>query len=275
MISSQSKFWVFTLNNYTQEELTLIRSLVETSNVSYVVIGMEIGEQGTPHVQGYLELSKRLRGRSVLKLSGMTRCHLETRQGTQEEATRYSKKDGIFEEYGELSVNDRGRRSDLESLKTDLDSGKSLMEISDTHFATYLRYERSITKYRALRDTSRNWLPDVQVFWGKTGTGKTRKVYEENVDIYTHAGDRWFDGYEGQEVVLFDDFDGSVFKLAYLLKLLDRYQMRVPVKGGFIQWVPKKIYITSNINPQLWYSGANAEHQAALMRRLASIRYFQ
>lgn len=84
----------------------------------------------------------------------------------------------------------------------------------------------------------------------------------------------WFDGYEGQENVLFDDFHGGVFKLPYLLKLLDRYPMRVPVKGGFVQWKPRRIFITSNIDPDLWFSNANREHVAALNRRFTETFYF-
>lgn len=119
--------------------------------------------------------------------------------------------------------------------------------------------------------------PQIWTFWGKTGTGKTRRVWEfANVDeLWVHPGDRWFDGYDSQRAVLFDDFDGSWFKLSYLLKLLDRYMMQVPVKGGYVWWNPKTIYLTSNINPKDWYPQANEEHKAALKRRLTEFGHIQ
>jgi hypothetical protein len=109
------------------------------------------------------------------------------------------------------------------------------------------------------------------VFWGKTGTGKTRRVWEfvKDDELWIHPGDRWFDGYDRHKCALFDDFDGSWFKLSYLLKLLDRYVFPVPVKGAYTWWCPSQIFITSNIEPRMWYPGALEDHRAALLRRLS------
>lgn len=115
------------------------------------------------------------------------------------------------------------------------------------------------------------------VYWGRTGAGKTRSVYDNlpSLDsLFVYAGSGWFDGYDGQPIVLFDDFGGHEFKISYLLKLLDRYPIRVPVKGGFVHWAPQEIYITSNIDPHNWYSNANPEHVRALLRRITLIHEF-
>lgn len=149
-----------------------------------------------------------------------------------------------------------------------------MVEISDEHFGAFLKYERGIRSYIGMHSEKRSWQPDVVVFWGATGTGKTRKVYEESPNVYSHAGGMWFDGYIGQDEVLFDEFTGSSFQLPYLLKLLDRYPMQVPVKGGFVNWKPRKIYLTSNMDPRSWYANALEEHQAALRRRITSILHF-
>jgi len=113
----------------------------------------------------------------------------------------------------------------------------------------------------------------VKILWGPTGTGKTRSVYDfhDHDSVYKHDGGDWFDGYQGQEVVLFDDFSGSDFKLTYLLKLCDRYPMRVPVKGDFVHFRPKVIYFTSNVDPDEWYKNAISEHRAAFFRRVSEI----
>lgn len=53
----------------------------------------------------------------------------------------------------------------------------------------------------------------------------------------------------GQKVAIFDDFRPWWCRFDYLLRLLDRYPMQVPVKGGFVNWVPEHIIITA---PQRW-----------------------
>lgn len=117
---------------------------------------------------------------------------------------------------------------------------------------------------------------DVHIYYGDTGSGKTRAVYDKESldDLYVHPGGHWFDGYDGQDAVLFDDFSGSCFPISYFLKILDRYPMTVPVKGGFVNWKPRRIYVTSNLNPTEWYSGAHIEHQRALRRRFTHVIHF-
>lgn len=274
---SRAKHWVFTLNNYSEQEEQAIRSLVsEDQRVRYLCFGHEIGESGTPHLQGYLSLQSRLRHAQVRSL--LPRAHIEVRRGSHEEARDYCAKDdndGFFEAGEAPSY--QGKRSDLESLQNDLKTGKRLKDIADDHFGTFLKYQRGINAYRNVISLRRSWVCSVVVYWGRTGAGKTKAVYENLSDIddlYVHPGGQWFDGYDSHQIALFDDFSGSCFKISYLLKILDRYPMQVPVKGGFVSWCPKEIYITSNIDPNNWYSGAHSEHVAALFRRFTNIVKF-
>lgn len=270
----RSKYWLFTLNNYTEEELVYFRSLVDTKDeVTYTLFGLEVAPQtGCPHLQGYLELQNRQRLSQVRRLA--PRCHLEKRRGSQSQAVEYCKKDRIYEEYGSLSGG-QGHRSDLVALKNAIDSGLPMVTVADTHFSTYLRYYKGINEYKRLRATPRNWQTLNIVYWGRTGTGKTRSVHENATSLYVHPGGQWFDGYDGHKQVLFDDFGGSEFKLSYLLKLLDRYPMSVPIKGGFVNWCPEEIYITSNLDPDTWYANANPEHVLALKRRFSFVYHFE
>lgn len=164
---------------------------------------------------------------------------------------------------------------DLDELHESLRAKRKLSDIADDHFGQFIKYQRGITAYRLLHSTERNWCTLVIVYWGRTGTGKTRSVHENATDLYVHPGGMWFDGYDGQQQVLFDDFGGSEFKLQYLLKLLDRYRMRVPVKGGFVSWCPREVYITSNLSPDEWFPNANGEHVNALFRRFSFVYHFQ
>lgn len=269
-MTDQSKYWCFTLNNYSTDEEEAIKCI----NCSYVIYGKEIGESGTPHLQGYIELSTRRRFGAVKRLFPI-RTHLEVRRGTAQQAREYCLKDDVSAyECGTISRG-QGARNDLEGLHEDLKNGKSLKDIRDDHFANYLKYSKSIHQYVLHKDTPRTWRTQVRCYWGNTGTGKTRQAFTDFPEAYFHPGGPWFDGYEGDEHVIFDDFGGSEFKLTYLLKLLDRYPMRVPVKGGFTQWKPRVIVITSNHPPMEWYPNAKLEHVNALLRRLEVISHFQ
>lgn len=151
-----------------------------------------------------------------------------------------------------------------------------MKEISDENFREFIKYQKGIIQYKFLNQEPRTWETECIVYWGKSGSGKTRKVYDENEvsTVYAHPGGQWFDGYDSEEVVLFDDFGGHEFKLTYLLKLMDRYPMKVPIKGAFVQWVPRKIYFTSNLHPKEWYPNILDEHKNALLRRIKLIIHF-
>lgn len=266
------KYWCYTLNNYTQQEEDHLKN---EEHSTYHVFGKEVGENGTSHLQGYIEFGNKKR-LAWVKRHISARAHWETRKGNAIQASDYCKKDQDFFEKGTLSSPTPGKRSDILRAKELIDSGAKLSTVADECFPVFLRYERSLKSYMSLKLQPRNFKPNIIVHWGETGTGKTKKVFDSHPidDIWVYNGEKWFDGYYGQPVALFDDFSGSEFKLTYLLRLLDRYPMAVPVKGSFVQFVAKTIYITANKHPACWYIGAHAEHQAALMRRLEVVVEF-
>lgn len=272
---SRSKYWVFTLNNYTDTDQQNLRALGNATGTQYLVFGREVARSGTPHLQGFICFTQRKRRTQAQALIS-TRAHLERTQGTPQQASDYCKKDGDFEEFGTIPGGS-GTRTDLRSLYEQCKNGATREEIRESFPAQYIRYKRSIDALVTDFEPVRTWKPHVIILWGRSGAGKTRTIYDyhELSEVYTHPGDKWFNGYAGQPIALFDDYNGSEFKLAYLLKLLDRYPMRVEIKGGFVQWVPKKIYFTSNKDPKTWYSNAHEEHQAALFRRVDEIHHFE
>lgn len=281
----RTKYYVFTLNNYTEEEAAALANYAQALENSesnpkctYCVVGKEVGESGTRHLQGYIEFSTRCRLTQVKRVPGLSRAHFEGRRGSAREAADYCIKDGdLLVEAGTISDVRPGQRTDLEALKEDLKNGKRARDLADDHFKEFLRYQRGINAARIAYAPKRDWQCSVIVYWGRTGAGKTRAVFDNVLtteDIYVHPGGQWFDGYEGQPIVLFDDYAGSEFKLQYFLKLLDRYPMHVPIKGGFASFVPYEIYITSNMDPRDWYRNAHNEHVEAMFRRFTNVVQF-
>lgn len=261
-----SRHWCFTLNNYTDEEWSRLQALGSEETTRYLVIGREVGESGTPHVQGYVAFSLQ-RTKQWLRNNVSSRAHYETAHGTPQQAADYCKKDGQFEEYGQLPGG-QGTRSDLRRATEEIRAGRRLRELGREYDSTIVRYHRGLERLALLVQVERDWVSTNIVLYGEPGTGKTRRVVASEPDLYHHAGGGWFDGYDGQEAALFDDFGGHEFKLTYLLKLMDQYPMKVPIKGGFVQWVPKRIYFTSNKPFNEWYSHLTPALFGALDRRV-------
>lgn len=277
-MTRSAKHYCFTVNNYTDDVKQALASkgteLLESGSIVYMVYGEEVGESGTPHLQGFISFSTRKTFNGV-KAILPTGAHIETARGSPAQAANYCKKDGKFAEFGNCPGGS-GQRSDLSLLYDRIKSGATYKEIAEEFPSQFLRYRHNILQTIRDLQPERTAPTNVVVLWGRTGAGKTRQVwdYHNRENIYVHTGEQWFDGYEGQEIVLFDDYNGSEFKLSYLLKLLDRYPMRVPVKGGYVQWNPKQVYFTSNKDPKTWYANAHEEHQAALFRRINTIQHF-
>lgn len=107
------------------------------------------------------------------------------------------------------------------------------------------------------------------VFWGDTGTGKSRRAWDEaGMDAYPkNPRSKFWDGYSDHKHVVMDEFRGDI-DIAYLLIWLDRYPVIVENKGSSTVLKAETIWITSNVNPRDWYSGVDQATRDALMRRL-------
>lgn len=272
--SPRSKRWTITLNNYTEEEEQSLRSLVSSEDhpVTYLIYGHEVGEQGTPHLQMYLETGKKLARSSIQRMPGLSRASIMVSRGSQKENQDYCRKeqDNIYEEGNPMR---QGQRKDLEEIKEDIEKGVSEREIAELHFSQWVVYRRSFSAYRQLiLETPRTWITQVHILWGDTGTGKTRFCWDQigSRTVWMPGDYQWFDGYCGQEIVIIDDFRGE-YPIQLALKLFDRYPMRVPIKGGFVNWNPKKIYITSNRNPDYWWPEAETSSLRAFKRRITNV----
>jgi hypothetical protein len=147
---SRAKSWCYTLNNPLTAEKALIANLWfdPDNKIVYHIFGNEVGESGTPHLQGFIVFSEEKRLSQVKHF--FPRAHLEKRRGTFQEASDYCKKQGDFEEYGTLPHASQGKRTDWERLREHVqESGSRPSERSLRVLfpALMARYERGVWAY--------------------------------------------------------------------------------------------------------------------------------
>lgn len=276
----QAKDWCFTLNNYTENDVDQLRELESNDDVVYLICGRESGESGTPHLQGFVQLRRKKTLQGAKTLLGSNTIHLERRRGTPDEAAQYCKKENNWFEHGTIErQTGAGHRSDLAQIQESLRNGASMLDVANEHFGTFVRYNRGIALYMDLRTEPRSWRTQCIWYWGRTGSGKSRTAFEESRALcggsVCYLGDpslKWFDPYRGEKGIVIDDFDGTA-SVPVLLRLLDRYPLRVPIKGGFMECSARIVWITSNKAPEELYG--NHHQFEALLRRMDEIKYFE
>jgi len=91
MPGKQSYNWVFTWNNYTEEDIESLKTWV-TKGAGGVGYAKEVGASGTPHIQGYVHMSKRCNLKTMRGLSG--KCHWEPMKGKLKDSEKYCSKQG-------------------------------------------------------------------------------------------------------------------------------------------------------------------------------------
>jgi len=254
---ARGRNWCFTYNNPSGSIDVDINS---EDRIVYACWQLEVGDNGTEHFQGYLEFDRPVTRGQIKKIFLCNSMHLEPRMGTREEARDYCRKedsrlDGPWEK-GVFDAMRQGKRNDLTAMKNAIDKGDSLRKISDEHFGSFLRYNRGIDRYMQLHRSGRNFKTEVYVFIGMPRTGKSTMALDwGGADAYWLPRGTWFDGYDGHDSVIIDDFYGWL-PCDLLLRACDRFPLMVPIKGGHVNFVPHNLIITSNKLPHMWYSTA-------------------
>lgn len=265
MVSSS---WCFTLNNYSEEEWDTACGMPD---VSYLVVGRE-GKDRTPHLQGFVTFTKSKRLSGVSKI--LRRAHWEISRAKGSQAADYCKKEGDFFELDKRAQKS-AKRTDMETVRELLAEKATKREVLN-RVKTLSGLKIWDWAQTGLDLTRRNWPMDFRIYWGKTGAGKTSAVRDEFGEgvYFKMTNCRFWDGYQGEEVCLIDDWtpSDSYLTIDTLLRLGDRYPMRIEWKGGSGEFCSTVLIITSNWDPKTWFPGH--PNEKALFRRVTDIQEF-
>lgn len=192
---SRAKYWCFTLNNPSSDERMKVVALDGDETLEYLVFGNEVGESGTPHLQGFVAFVARVR-LSQLRQVISDRAHFEVAK-FPEKAADYCKKDGDFIEFGVLSLS-KGKRTDIDSFKDDVKAGVlSVKELREAHSTVFAKYSQFCTQY--IQDN--NSVLDVEAHvlygWQESLFQELKQEADPRqiifcVDLVGNSGKSWF-----------------------------------------------------------------------------------
>jgi len=243
--------------------------------VRYIGYGVEsCPDTGRNHLQGWIQFYSSRSKRQILAMRKW--CWVGGNDGQEHHQETYCKKEGNnYVNHGRFAV--QGARTDLENAMKDIREGMRELDRMNEQPMTYARYGRFMDKYAAAieRDKAqKEWHREVEVelVSGPTDKGKTYNAMKNNKDAFKIQGGelQWFDGYEGQKTLIIDEYSNDN-KVTKMLSLLDRYALRLPVKGSFTYARWNKVVITTNLKIHELHPECKVEHRKALMRRIKTI----
>lgn len=267
-----SKFWFFTCHTSHVPEKDVqaaLQASYESGKLVYCVYNLERApETGRVHLQGHAILHRSYDRGAAQRILGIGKSDCEITKDL-DGAEQYCRKEATRIEgtepwsIGKIVKSRQGERTDITGAIECIKEGGGLDDLIDNFGEEYVKYHRGLEKVlvreQLKRKRGEERHVELIIYWGKTGLGKSRRAGYEFPDayylnIYGGATSVWWDGYDGEEVVVIDEFKGGCTR-EDLLKFTDPYPKTrsYPTKGGTV--VPKytKIVITSNWHPSQWY----------------------
>lgn len=265
-MSDRSRAWCFTLNNYTEEDVITFHDL----ECEYIIVGKEMGESGTPHLQGYVYFANARSFASMKKLNGKT--HFEKAKGSPMDNYKYCSKEGNFYEKGTMPS--QGKRAVHNDVRKAVADGVGMREIAKMDGVNYqtLRSAELLMRYV---EKKRDFKTQVVWLYGEPGSGKTRYAYDnekfDDIHLQNASNLKYFQEYDAHPVVILDEVDSDTSYVA-LKALCDMYPYSVEFKGGSRQFLARRIYITSLYPPQVLFQ-CRPHQGLEMLRRIDKVIY--
>lgn len=265
--------WFGTRNNYTPEQADAMVAKIESIGYTRAVIGKEVGESGTPHLQWMVTFKDAYHWNDVrLFFEG---SHVEACRNA-DAAAKYCAKEAIF---WESDKRQQGNRTDLKKVQDMIERGHDLREVAMSAPSTFMKYPGGVQKYYELfnsnKTRSESWeLAEHAWFFGPTACGKTKfavkSMRDRDITFWKSSitTNGFWNGYDMQEGIIFDEVRGDLMKFHQWLEVLDIYEHRVNIKNSSRNIVSDNIIITSNVDPYTMWKNRSEEDIKQLIRRI-------
>lgn len=240
---SRNRGFCLTLNNYNDGHVTALKAL---DGVAYCCIGFEVGDSGTPHIQGYIHFSGAKRMATVR--TGIPGAHIEVRKGSVDQAIDYCQKDGSFEEWGDRPMS-AGQKTG-EMWKSIMEKAKTgeFQFIEQNYPRIWINLSSKLQSLHVPKTLILDGSLEHEWWVGKTGTGKSKEVWRLYPDHYQKELNKWWCGYSDESVVVVEEWSPKNECTGSQLKIwADRYPFTGQIKGGSMKKIrPLKIIVLSN-----------------------------
>jgi len=265
--------WRFTLNNYegliTQEDF-------DEWGAKFLIFQEEVGAEGTPHLQGYIEMPRPVRF-SHFKLPEAT--FLVAEASTDANIEYCSKEDtrvGGPYRFGVPSK--QGQRTDLIELRNAIIAGKrgAALFLDDLVCGAAIKYQRGVdAMVSAFHKPVERGDIRVVFHYGPAGTGKTTCAHDPEAFYFDGNQGGFWTGYQGQKTIILDEFSGATLKPLQLQRLCDKFPLWSNIKGGQIPCEATSVHICSNYLPDSWWGEKTRYHKEAIYRRIHVVHWHQ
>lgn len=268
-LEKNSRGWIFTLNNYTESDVSHIQGM----ECVYQVVGKEVAPTtGTPHLQGYMYFKSAKTG-SVFKKKLSDKAHIAAALGNAEQNRVYCTKAGDFWETGTMP--EQGKRSDLKKMTEDVLSRKRTVEdILEEDPMAFHVYGRTLDRVADMlcRRQQRDFMTQGIWYYGTTGVGKSYRAANAEGTKYFHKFDNnWWDNYRQEDVVIINEFRGQL-TFSDLLAMVDQWPYSVSRRNRCpMPFMSKTVIITSDSPPEGVYKDVDMIRMAQLYRRFKVI----
>lgn len=265
----------FTWNNWQddfKDKEAVEQYFQNLAHIRGYLIGFEIGDkEKTPHLQGLLFFNQQKTFNTLREY--LKNNHIE-KIISLKDAIEYVKKDGEFIEFGDLPTN-QGKRNDIHEFRDAIIRGDTDLELLENYPSQFFRFQNQIDNVRQLileEHYSKHMRTNLKVIYiyGPAGSGKTSSIYKHfspteiyRVINYKHP----FDSYNGQKVLVFDEFNSQI-QINQFLNYLDIYPLQLPARYRD-RWASYEIvFIISNYPLDKQYKYIDDELYKALYRRI-------
>lgn len=284
--------WAFVLNNYTDAELAALKPWLQTKT-EFHVVHFEVGDQGTPHLQGYFRLKDATTSARLHKKPGLARSALKICRGTEEHNVIYCEKTGnasCFSKGGTMQPG-QGARTDIKLAAEKIRDGgmTAYKRMAHEEPVMIVKYAKGFMHLMEAVDKPRylDKPPDVIYFYGESGAGKSMAAYALAEQIKKDRGVEcveidtgmlpFCDGYAGEKIVMMNDFrtrnhHGVELAVDIFLKMLDRFPYRLNIKGSSRHLQADTFIFTNTQHPSAFFNGKGAtEPQKQWLRRITRV----